>query len=300
VGKSGARKKDADASAPSKDRKSKVVKLHNEDQPQKPFGWITDKVEQWDIDDLKPYDRNARTHSEEQIEQVIASIKEFGWTIPVLVAESGIIIAGHARVIAAKRLGIDSVPVIVAKGWSQQQCRAYTIADNRLAENSGWDKQLLLLELGELKEQNYPTDLLGFSSEQIKAMWGEVTGDKDLEGATPGGLDDAERGSLLSLIDITIADPKTKVVLGDHFILDDRHHLLCVGVMNDWPQWTHLLIAGSIFCPYPGPFTPFGDIPNERPLVMVQPDPYICGHILDHYIAVHGQSSVTKEERDDD
>ena len=98
----------------------------------------------------------------------------------------------------------------------------------------------------------------------------------------------------MSLVDITIDDPKTLIQIGDHFILSDRHHLLCVGVMLDWARWAPLLKEGVIFCPYPGPFTPFGEKPKKHPLVMVQPDKYIAGHIVDHWLSVHGEASVKK------
>jgi ParB-like chromosome segregation protein Spo0J len=97
---------------------------------------------------LIPYARNARTHAEDQVAQIAASIREWGWTNPVLVGEDGTIIAGHGRVLAARKLRIPDVPVMVAAGWSDAQKRAYTIADNKLTLNGGWDQDLLALELG--------------------------------------------------------------------------------------------------------------------------------------------------------
>ena len=101
--------------------------------------WPADKIERRSIASLTPYPRNARTHSDEQIGQVAASIREWGWTIPILVDESGGVIAGHARLLAAKKLGLPDVPVMVASGWSDAQKRAYVLADNKLALNAGWD-----------------------------------------------------------------------------------------------------------------------------------------------------------------
>jgi ParB-like chromosome segregation protein Spo0J len=112
--------------------------------------WPADKVERKPVSGLVPFVRNSRTHSDEQIEQVARSIAEWGWTNPVLIAEDGTIIAGHARVLAARKLELQEVPVMVARGWSEAQIRAYVIADNRLAENAGWDRKLLALELQEL------------------------------------------------------------------------------------------------------------------------------------------------------
>jgi ParB-like chromosome segregation protein Spo0J len=129
-----------------------------------------DKVERWSIDKLIPYARNARTHSDEQIGQIAASIKEWGWTTPVLVDEQGGIIAGHGRTLAAQRLKMAEVPVMVAKGWSDAKKRAYVLADNKLALNAGWDNEMLRLELGEIGELGFDLDLTGFSAEEIAAL----------------------------------------------------------------------------------------------------------------------------------
>ena len=129
-----------------------------------------DKVEQWPIEKLVPYAKNSRTHSEEQVAQIAASIKEWGFTTAVLVDESGSIIAGHGRVMAARKLGLASLPVMVAAGWTDAQKRAYVIADNKLALNAGWDNELLALELGELGDAGFDLELTGFTDEEIKAM----------------------------------------------------------------------------------------------------------------------------------
>jgi ParB-like chromosome segregation protein Spo0J len=117
--------------------------------------WPADKVERWPLDRLVPYAKNARTHDAAQLAQIAASIQEWGWTTPILVDEKGMIIAGHGRVLAARQLGLQEAPVMVARGWSEAQCRAYVLADNKLAENAGWDKQILMLEVADL-------DALGF------------------------------------------------------------------------------------------------------------------------------------------
>jgi hypothetical protein len=129
-----------------------------------------DKVERWDITRLVPYARNSRTHSDEQIGQIAASIKEWGWTTPVLVDEDGSIIAGHGRTLAAQRLKMTEVPVMVAKGWSDAKKRAYIIADNKLALNAGWDESMLALELGELKDLGFDLELTGFSDKELKLL----------------------------------------------------------------------------------------------------------------------------------
>jgi site-specific DNA-methyltransferase (adenine-specific) len=129
-----------------------------------------DKVEQWDINKLVPYARNSRTHSDEQVAQIAASIKEWGFTTAVLVDEQGGIIAGHGRTLAAQRLKMTEVPVMVAAGWSDAKKRAYIIADNKLALNAGWDNEMLALELGELKDLDFDLDLTGFTADEIAAL----------------------------------------------------------------------------------------------------------------------------------
>jgi hypothetical protein len=126
---------------------------------------------------LRPYERNARKHSPEQIAQIAASIREWGWTMPVLIDEQDLIIAGHGRVEAAKLIGIDTVPVIVARGWTEAQRRAYAIADNRLTENSEWDKDLLALELGELQQLGFTLTLTGFDDDDLQDLLAEATAD---------------------------------------------------------------------------------------------------------------------------
>jgi DNA modification methylase len=132
--------------------------------------WPADRVERWPVERLVPYARNARTHSEAQVDQIAASIREWGWTNPVLVAEDGTIIAGHGRVLGARKLGIDTIPVMVAAGWTEAQKRAYALADNKLALNAGWDEELLALELGELETLGFDLDLVGFSEGERLAL----------------------------------------------------------------------------------------------------------------------------------
>lgn len=135
--------------------------------------WAADQVERRAVSELVPYARNARTHSEAQVAQIAGSIREWGWTIPVLIDEDGGIIAGHGRVLAALKLGLAEVPAMTARGWSEAQKRAYVIADNRLAENAGWDEDLLRIELTDLLE-TIPGDLMGFAEADLKALFAEA------------------------------------------------------------------------------------------------------------------------------
>lgn len=120
--------------------------------------------------DLIPYVNNSRTHSEEQVNQVASSIKEFGFTSPVLIDEQGGIIAGHGRVMAAKKLGLDEVPSIVLAGLTEAQKKAYVIADNQLPLNAGWDIDTLRLEVETLQELDFDLGVLGFDSEVLDKL----------------------------------------------------------------------------------------------------------------------------------
>ena len=162
------------------------------------------------IDALIPYARNARTHSDAQVAQIAASIVEYGWTNPVLTDGDKGVIAGHGRLMAARKLGVKEVPVIELAHLTPEQKKAYILADNRIAENAGWDQELLKLELAELQSLDYDLSLIGFSQEELD-----------------GFFDDAEEGGGLTEDDAipeTPVDPVSRP--GDLWILGN-HRLLC-------------------------------------------------------------------------
>ena len=158
--------------------------------------------------DLVPYVANSRTHSEEQVAQIAASIKEFGFTNPILTDGDGGIIAGHGRLMAARKLGLDEVPTIALSGLTAAQKRAYVIADNKLALNAGWDAALLSSEIAGLGEDGFDLSLLGFNENELAALLVEKT----------EGLTDPEE--IPEVPDI----PKT--VLGDVWTLG-KHRIVC-------------------------------------------------------------------------
>ena len=141
-----------------------------------PAAWPATQVEMRAVDSLVPYARNARTHSDKQVDQVAASISEWGWTVPCLVDDEGGMIAGHCRLLAAKKLGITEVPVMVARGWSEAQKRAYLLADNKLAENADWDNNLLRVELEGLAQMEFDLGLTGFNVQEISLSMGDGDG----------------------------------------------------------------------------------------------------------------------------
>jgi DNA modification methylase len=128
------------------------------------------QIEYRSIESLIPYARNARSHSDEQVAQIAASIAEFGWTNPILTDGERGVIAGHGRLLAARKLALKEVPVIELSHLTAIQKKAYILADNRLAENAGWDQELLRLELGELRLADVDLELLGFSADELEAL----------------------------------------------------------------------------------------------------------------------------------
>lgn len=132
--------------------------------------WPADKVERWPIDKLMPYARNPRTHSAAQVDQIARAIEQFGWTTPVLCDEHGTLIAGHGRIMAAQKLGLPTIPVITARGWTEAQKRAYVIWDNQSALLAGWDEDLLRTELADLELAQFDMSLTGFNGDELAAF----------------------------------------------------------------------------------------------------------------------------------
>ena len=149
--------------------------------------WPAEQIVRKKTQDIVPYNRNPRLHSEEQVRQIIESIKRWGWPIPPVVDESDNLIAGHGRLEAAQEMGVEEVPCVIAKGWSEAQKKAYVIADNKLAENGYWDTGLYYSELKALADEGFDINLTGVElditqlsfSPSLEPMtnFGEVTDD---------------------------------------------------------------------------------------------------------------------------
>jgi DNA modification methylase len=174
--------------------------------------WPAEKIERRPIGELLAYPQNPMLHSDEQVQQIAKSITEYGWTIPVLVDEAGVLIAGHARVRAAQLLGITEVPTMVARGWTAEQKKSYRIFDNQAPRLADWNVDLLRIELNDLKLSNYPLELTGFDNLQLVQFMAGVPTGKDHE-ATP--------------------EPPAKPVSrkGDLWLLGE-HRLLCGDATN--------------------------------------------------------------------
>jgi ParB-like chromosome segregation protein Spo0J len=173
---------------------------------------INIQVERWPIERLLPRVTNPRTHTDAQIAQIAASIREFGWTNPILVGADRIVIAGHARLLAARKLGLTEVPVIVLAHLSEAQRRALVIADNQLALNSGWDEELLRLELAMLRDEYFDLNLIGFDDEELARLLAE-------QDATAAGLTDED--AVPELAETAISATGDLWILNQHKLLGD-------------------------------------------------------------------------------
>ena len=188
------------------------------------------QVVSWPVEKLIPYIRNARTHSDEQIIQIAASIAEFGWTNPLLVGADGVLIAGHARLLAARKLGMTEVPVIILDHLTETQRRALVIADNQLAiRGAAWDEEMLQVELESLKEDGFDLDLVGFTDEELEDLLREP------EQTIAGNTDE----------DAVPEEPEKAVTVpGDVWILGD-HRLLC-GDSTQFGSFEKVLAGGLV------------------------------------------------------
>lgn len=174
------------------------------------MNWLADKIEQWPTAKLLPYARNARTHSDDQVAQIAASIAEFGFTNPILAGSDGIIVAGHGRLAAAQKLGLEIVPVVVLDHLTTTQRRALVIADNRIAENAGWDDAMLRIELDALQLEGFDLDITGFDADALAEL---IAGDEpDNEGQT-------DEDAVPEVGETPISRPGDVWIMGQHRLL---------------------------------------------------------------------------------
>ena len=209
---------------------------------------MADHIELKSVDELIPYSKNARTHSESQVAQIAASIIEFGFTNPVLIDGEKGIIAGHGRLMAAKKLGLKEVPVVVLDHLSETQKKAYIIADNKLAENAGWDEEILASELADLKEENFNLDLIGFEDQELEKIFANLY-EKENEQETE-----------------EVPEPEEKPISksGDVWILG-KHKLIC-GDSTDQKTYETLLgeeLADMLFTDPPYNVD-YGNSPKDK------------------------------------
>lgn len=202
-------------------------------------------IEYRPIESLVPYAKNARTHSDEQIAQIAASIREFGWTNPILVDGDRGVIAGHGRLLAARKLELDTVPVIELAHLTPTQKRAYLLADNRLAENAGWDKELLSLELADLNLSDFDLNLLGFSDEELADLLSEPAEGLTEDDAAP----EVQAVAITKPGDVWLMG-KHRLLCGDSCNITDMENLTAGQAVDMWltdPPYNVAYGAGAAF-----------------------------------------------------
>jgi DNA modification methylase len=198
---------------------------------------LAERIELWPVEKLRPYERNPRTHSEAQVDQIAASIVEFGWTNPILIDEHAGILAGHGRLLAGRKLGLAEVPVIRFEHLSEAQKRAYLIADNQLALQAGWDDALLAEELAWLRDERFDLDLIGFDTSELERL---------LTLADGGAASDEAEDEVPEPPEEPVSKP------GDLWILGN-HRLLCgdATVLADLERVLGGQLADMTFCDPP-------------------------------------------------
>ena len=172
--------------------------------------WFADKSGQWPTAKLLPYARNARTHSHDQVAQIAASIAEFGFTNPILAGSDGVIVAGHGRLAAAQKLGLEVVPVVVLDHLTPTQRRALVIADNRIAENAGWDDAMLRIEIATLQDDDFDLSLTGFDADALAEL---------MAGDEPDGEGETNDDAVPEMCEMPVSRPGDVWLLGGHRLL---------------------------------------------------------------------------------
>jgi len=172
--------------------------------------WLADKIEPWPTTRLIPYSRNARTHSPEQVAQIAASIAEFGFTNPILAGSDGVIVAGHGRLAAAHKLGLATVPVVVLDHLTPTQRRALIIADNRIAENAGWDDALLRIEMADMQDADFDLSLTGFDADALAEL---------MAGDEPQGDGHTDDDAVPDVAETPVSRPGDVWMMGGHRLL---------------------------------------------------------------------------------
>jgi site-specific DNA-methyltransferase (adenine-specific) len=186
---------------------------------------MAERIEHWPLERLKPYSRNARTHSQAQIDKIAASIAEFGFTNPILVDSSDGIIAGHGRLMGAQKLGMDTVPVVVLDYLTDSQRRAYILADNRLALDAGWDEEILAAELADLEVDGFDLELTGFSDEELADLMSDEDIPTVLDEDTVNAVPEVRPEPVSRLGDVWLLG-KHRVMCGDSLSIDQVEQLM--------------------------------------------------------------------------
>ncbi len=264
---------------------------------------------------LVAHPENYRTHNEFQIKGLIASLTRFGQARSIVCQDGPehlLLVAGHGVVEAARRMKWRELRAdILPADWTPGQVKGYLIADNALADHTEDDTDQLSGLLQEQRDAGYDLLSMGYDDKALQEM---INGLQEEEAEPDPGAEDVvetgpNKGQLLALLHVTLAEPIHPVARGEVWALDN-HFLICAHVFRDWSLWTRYLKGeNSLFLPFAGPLCALSQNADTHILVLVQPDPYIAGHVVDRYAEVHGQQSVWKagafnlvqsEEEDED
>jgi hypothetical protein len=239
--------------------------------------------------DLREWDENPRYIAPARFDSLCTSIErdpEMLRARPLIALRDGRVIAGNMRLRAAKHLGYSYVPTVYVD-MSEEEARLWSLKDNN--QWGEWDDEGLALLLSQLEQAELPMQLTGFPDDDLARL---------LDALEPNGDDDShlptDRGTDLALADVSVGDPRHAVTYGETWSLGE-HTLICCGVYEDWRYWAPLLKGDMLFVPYPTPTLPLTQRSATRPLLMVQPDTWLAGHVLDKYAAVRGEDAVRLE-----
>lgn len=245
------------------------------------------------LSELKRAPRNPKGHAQQIISE---SMTVHGYVEAITIDErTGRLVAGHGRLdeLEARRAAEGDPPdgimvegdewlVPVQRGWrstSDAQAENYLLVSNQGTIAGGWIDEELRQMIGDLAEAGELAGS-GFTDEEVAALLAE---DEDKQRSD---------GSVLALVDVTVGEPVHKVHHGEHYLLGGRHHLVIARILTEWEAWRDLLVADRIFVPYPGVYVPLSTQAGDRDLVLVQPNQYLAGHLLDKWAAVHGEDTI--------
>lgn len=246
------------------------------------------KLEKVEIGSLTLDPNNARKHSKHNLDVIAASLKKFGQRKPIVV-HNGTVIAGNGTLEAAKSLGWTEIEIALSpEDWDSTTAKAYALADNRSGELAEWDNEILLRSLLEINEAGLLA-ASGYVEDEVKTLAKENEDKLSNE---------ENRGDLLSLLNVAYGEPAHVVAKGEVYEIG-KHILVIVDVLKDWKQYISYLKDDLLFLPYPGPYVALSAKLDKTPAVLVQPNEYLAGHLLDKYASVHGEGEIKKVKSSD-
>lgn len=264
-----------------------------------------------DITTLVPNPENYNVHPKDQIDRLVASLERFGQVKPIVVQyqhSQAVVVAGHGLLQAFQQLAKHNLgkwgqvwSTIVPDDWDDNMILGYLVADNETARGSEHDNELLADIIERQQKAGYTLASIGYTKQMYDDLLSLLSAPDLSSLGTPS--EDATKGELLSLINITIDDPLYQVQAGDVLTLqhgDRQHTIVCATPFFDWPSWIPVFLrqakkdANLIFLPFAGPFAVLGEVADQKNVFLVQPDPYICGHCVDRFQETHPDATIKK------